>query len=176
VRVPTWGWPDHNDPERPETFDPLKATRLNPAKPPDWRWRVKPLLDQRPDGDRPEPIQLLALDDADVEAKLSDPATILEGYQKVAARHQHALGRLRNARQILFRGNVGRLRFEAHADGRLDAIHEVYTAFSNPDVPAVVSPKVEPYLVQVASLGPEVEEPPTRLRRKAIEIPPAGAR
>jgi hypothetical protein len=174
VRVPTWGWPDLNDPTRPETFDPLKSSRLNPARPPDWRWRVKPLLDPRADGDRPEPIQLLALDAA-VEAKLGAPATILEGYQQVAARHQHALGRLRNARQILFRGNVGRLRFEAHADGRLDAIHEVYTAFSNPDAPAVVSPKVEPYLVQVASLGPEVEEPPTRLRQKAIEIPPAGA-
>jgi hypothetical protein len=175
VRLPTWGWPDLNDPARPQTFDPLKSSRLNPAKPPDWRWRVKPLFDQRRDGDRPEPIQLLELDFADVEAKLGDPATILEGYQKVAARHQHALGRLRNARQILFRGNVGRLRFEAHADGRLDAIHEIYTAFSDPDEPAPVTPKVEPYLVQVASLGPEDEEPPTRLRRKAIEIPPAGA-
>jgi hypothetical protein len=67
------------------------------------------------------------------------------------------------------------LRFEAHADGRLDAIHEIHTAFSDPDEPAPVTPKVEPYLVQVASLGPEDEEPPTRLRRKAIEIPPAGA-
>jgi hypothetical protein len=173
VRVPTWGWPDHNDPERPETFDPLKTSRLNPAKPPDWRWRVKPLLDQRSEVERPEPIRLLALD-ADVEAKLSDPTTILEGYQQVAARHQHALERLRNARQILFRGNVGRVRFEAQEDGRLDAIHEIYTAFSDPDEPVPVTPKVEPYLVQVASLGPEDEEPPTRLRQKAIEIPPAG--
>jgi len=174
VRLPTWGWPDLNDPERPDTFDLLKSSRLNPAKLPDWRWRVTPLLDRRPDSARPQPIQLLALDDAQVEAKLSDPATILEGYQQVAARHQHALNRLRNARQILFRGNVGRVRFEAHADGRLDAIHEVFTTFSDPDEPAVTTPKVEPYLVQVAPLGPEDEEPPTRLRQKAIEIPPAG--
>ena len=174
VRLPTWGWLDLNDPERPDTFDPLKSSRLNPARLPDWRWRVKPLLDVRPDSARPQPIQLLALDDAQVEAKLSAPTTILEGYQQVAARHQHALNRLRNARQILFRGNVGRLRFEAHADGRLDAIHEVFTTFSDPDEPAVTTPKVEPYLVQVAPLGPEDEEPPTRLRRKAIEIPPAG--
>lgn len=173
VRVPTWGWPDLNDPERPESFDPLKSSRLNPAKPPDWRWRVRPLLDTRREGKRPEPIRLLALD-ADVEAKLADPATILEGYQKVAARHQHALGRLRNARQILFRGNVGRVRFEAHADGRLDAIHEIFTAFSDPDEPVVLDPKVEPYLVQVAPLGPEDEEPPARLRQKAIEVRPAG--
>jgi hypothetical protein len=174
VRLPTWGWPDLNNPEHPETADPLKSSRLNPARPPDWRWRVTPLLDQRRDGDRPKPIQLLKLDDADVEAKLSDPATILEGYQQVAARHQHALNRLRNARQILFRGNVGRLRFETHDGGRLDAIHEVFTTFSDPDEPAVTTPKVEPYLVQVARLGPEDEEPPTRLRQKAIEIPRTG--
>ena len=174
VRLPTWGWPDRNDPERPDTFDPLKSSRLNPARPPDWRWRVKPLLDRRGDSERPQPIQLLALDDLEVEAKLGDPATILEGYQQVAARHQHALNRLRNARQILFRGNVGRVRFEAHADGRLDAIHEVFTTFSDPDEPAVTTAKVEAYLVQVAHLGPEDEEPPVRLRQKAIEIPPAG--
>jgi len=173
VRLPTWGWPDLNNPDRPDTFDPLKSSRLNPAKLPDWRWRVKPLLDERHDSERPQPIQLLVLD-ANVEAKLSDPATILEGYQQVAARHQHALNRLRNARQILFRGNVGRVRFEAHDNGRLDAIHEVFTTFSDPDEPAVTTEKVEPYLVQVAPLGPEDEEPPTRLRRKAIEIPPAG--
>jgi hypothetical protein len=125
VRLPTWGWPDRNNPERPDTFDPLKSSRVNPAKLPDWRWRVKPLLDPRRDTDRPKPIQLLALD-VDVEAKLSAPATILEGYQKVAARHQYALNRLRNARQILFRGNVGRVRFQAHDDGRIDAIHEVF--------------------------------------------------
>jgi hypothetical protein len=175
VLLPSWGWPDRNDPQRPDTFDPLKSSRLNPAKLPDWRWRVKPLLDSRRDTDRPKPIQLLPLD-ADVEAKLSAPATILEGYQKVAARHQHALNRLRNARQILFRGNVGRVRFQAHDDGRIDAIHEVFTSFSDPDEPAVTTAKVEPYLVQVAPLGPEEEEPPTRLRQKAIEIPPRGGR
>ena len=40
-------------------FDPTKATRLNPAAPPDWRWRVKPLLDERADAERPEPIRPL---------------------------------------------------------------------------------------------------------------------
>ena len=173
VRLPTWGWPDLNESGRP--FDPLKSSRLNPNRPPDWRWRVTPLLDQRPDGDRPAPIQLLPLDEAAVEAQLADPATVIDGYQKVAARHQHALNRLRNARQILFRGNVGRLRFAAHSGGRLDAIHEVFTAFRDPAVPSAEPPEVEPYLVQVAALGPEDEAPPERLRAKAIEVPANGA-
>jgi hypothetical protein len=168
VLLPSWGWPDDNEPG--QAVDPSLTTRLNPVKPPDWRWRVKPLIDQTPDRLRPEGIRLLPLDAVDVEAKLGDPATVLEGYQLVAARHQHALGRLRNARQILFRGNVGRLRFEQHANGTLDAIHEVFTTFTDPDQAAATDPKPEPFLVQVASLGPEDEEPPSRLRKKAIEV------
>src|SRR6266516_2124682 len=171
VMVPSWGWPDLN-PAQTTNFDPAKTTRLNPARPPDWRWRVKPLLDQRADHDRPQGIRLLALE-TDVDDKLADPATVFEGYQKVAARHQHALNRLRNARQILFRGNVGRVRF-THDESRLDAIHEVYTAFTDPDQPATTEPKPEPFLVQVAHLGPEDETPPWRLRQRALEIPAGG--
>jgi hypothetical protein len=173
VTIPTWGWPDLNDPA--QAFDPALASRLNPAKPPDWRWRVKPLLDRRPDAARPEAIRLLEFADAQaVERDLLDPARVAEGYQAVAARHQHALRRLRNARQILFRANVGRVTFVSHEDGRLDAVHEVFTTFSNPDQPAALEPDPEPFQVQVAHLGPEDEDPPERLRKKAIEIPRAG--
>jgi hypothetical protein len=161
VLLPSWGWPDGNEEATPG-LDPDLTTTLNPAKPPDWRWRIKPLIDTRPDARRPEGIQTLDLDEDDVTAKLGDPATVLEGYQLIATRHQHALGRLRNA--------VGRVRFEEHEDGRLDAIHEVYTAFTNPDRPAGSDPKPEPFLVQRAALGPEDERPPARLRKKAIEV------
>lgn len=169
VLIPTWGWPDDNDPNQP--FDPTKTSRLNPALPPDWRWRVVPLLDTRPDDQRPAAIRLLPIDETTIDAQLADPSTVLEAYQAVAARHQHALDRLRNARQILFRANVGRVRFDPHADGTLDAIHEVYTVFADPDQPAALEPKPEPFLVQVAPLGPEAEDPPTRLRQKALETP-----
>lgn len=170
VRLPTWGWPDKNNPT--QNFDPAKASRLNPATPPDWRWRVKPLLDQRKDEERPAGIQLLKLD-ASVETKLSAQATMLEGFQAVAARHQHALERLRNARQILFRGNVGLVRFERE-DQKITAVHEVYTSFSDPGQPTPQITKPEAFLVQVACLGPEPEDRPERLREKAIEIPPSG--
>ena len=174
VMVPPWGWPDDNDPAHP--FDVAKTTRLNPARPPDWRWRVAALLDdreehddQRPDDTRPASVSLLDLE-PEVETKLADPSTVFEGYQSVAARHQHALNRLRNARQILFRANVGRVRFERPADGALNAIHEVITTFKNPDDAAAVDPGPEIFLKQVASLGPVDEEPPNRLRPKAIEV------
>ena len=65
--------------------------------------------------------------------------------------------------------------FVSHADGRLDAVHEVFTTFSDPDGPAGLDPDPEPFLVQVAHLGPEDEDPPERLRKKAIEIPRTGS-
>jgi hypothetical protein len=166
VMVPPWGWPDLNDSEHP--FDVAKTTRLNPARPPDWRWRVEPLRDQRDEIERPAGIQLLDLE-AGVDVQLANGFTAFEGYQRVAARHQHALNRLRNARQILFRANVGRLRFERPAAGGLDAVHEVYTTFADPDQPAALEPEPEVFLKQVAPLGPVIEDPPTLLREKAIE-------
>jgi hypothetical protein len=160
VVLPTWGWPD--------------GSRLNPARPPDWRWRVKLLRDDRPEDQRPAGVRLLALDEDAVDHDLADPSTVLDGYQAVAARHQHALVRLRHARQILFRANVGRVTFRPGEGGKLDAVHEVYTTFADPDQPAALEPKPEVFLLQVAALGPEDEAPPDRLRAKALEIP-AGA-
>jgi hypothetical protein len=168
VAVPSWGWPDLNDPAHPESFDETLATRIE--RTPDWRWRVRPLLDVRPDDQRPAGIRTLELD-AGVEDLLADPSTVFAGYQKVAARHQHALNRLRNARQILFRANVGRVRFQPHEDGKLDAVHEVFTTFADPDDPAPTPVEPEPFLVQVAHLGPSNEKPPTRLRRQALQPP-----
>jgi hypothetical protein len=164
VLVPTWGWPDDNDPEAAQP-DPSKQTRLNPAKPPDWRWRIMPLLDTRPDGERPEGIQIQELDEAAVAAQLRDKQQVVKGYHAVAGRHQHSLGRMRNARQILFRGNVGRVTFTMHPDGRLDATHEVISAYSDDDKAPL---KPEAFLVQVASLGPDDEDPPIKLRKKAL--------
>jgi hypothetical protein len=166
VLLPSWGWPDDNDPAA--QADPALTTRLNPAKPPDWRWRIMPLLDERRDSLRPAGIQILPLNEGEVDTLLGDPATVVSGYHQVAGRHQHSLEKLRNARQILFRGNVGRVTFRVHGDGRLDAIHEVITAFNDPDAGAAAEPKPEAFLVQVAPLGPDDEDPPSHLRKKAL--------
>ena len=109
VLLPAHGWLDDNEPGQPDR--PELTTRLNPAKPPDWRWRVRPLLDDRPDTERPTPIRARPIDDAAVEAQLADPDQVFTALQTIAARHQSALDRMRNARQMLFRSNFGVCRF-----------------------------------------------------------------
>jgi hypothetical protein len=166
VMIPTWGW----------LVDARSgvASRLNPARPPDWRWRIKPLRDERSDAERPEPIRPLELDDDAIESDLDDPDKALSAYAAIATRHQHALGHMRNARQILFRSNFGLVRFVSD-DGRIDAVHEVYTAFADPDQPTAEPPKPQPYLFQIAPLGPEDEDPPGPLRDQVITrvpVPP----
>jgi hypothetical protein len=167
VMVPTWGWPDKN--KEGET-DASKASRLNPAFPPDWRWRAKGIPDKRPDAERPSPVRPTPLDLAAIDAKLKSPQAI-EAYPLIAARHQDALSRLKNARQILFRSNFGLVRFEKKGDA-LDAIHEVYTAFDNPDAPLPTPARPEAYMVHVASLGPLTEDPPSKLHAKVVEASP----
>ena len=112
VMLPTWGWPDDNDDDPTTAVDPALTSRLNPDRPPDWRWRIRPLLDERDDIQRPAPIQQLPIDPDAIANDLADPSTLVHGYQAIAARHQHALDRMRNARQILFAPNFGLVRFE----------------------------------------------------------------
>jgi hypothetical protein len=179
VLLPAHGWIDDNEPgqdPRPEL-----TTRLNPAVPPDWRWRVEPLLDTRPEIERPTPIRVKAIDDAAVEAQLADPTdtrAVLDALHTIAARHQSALARLRNARQMLFRSNFGVCRFiegkraDDEADDAITAVHEVYTSAIDPETQL---PVLNRYLVQEAPLGPVTEAPPSRLRVAAIERRPIPA-
>ncbi|UVO50214.1 hypothetical protein M0208_06640 [Sphingomonas sp. SUN019] len=188
VLLPAHGWLDDN---RPDIDIPRLelSSRLNPAKPPDWRWRVQPLLDERADRDilddpqfekhRPPPIQAKAIDDAAIEAQLADPMEVLAALQTISDRHQAALGRMRNARQMLFRSNFGICRFETE-DGAISAVHEVYTEGIDPETRLRV---MDRYMVQKAPLGPpkdappraDDEPPPARLRVAAIEPVPVPA-
>lgn len=172
VMIPTWGWPN-GPPDVDGNPPPATGTsRLNPDHPPDWRWRTKPILDERLDGDRPEAIRPLVLDDAEIDRLLSAKDTKVQAFQKIAARHQSSLGKLRNARQILFRANFGLLHLEREQDGTLTAVNEIYTAFKDPqdpDPPARPTPAA--YLLQRASLGPVHEAAPTQLRTKVLPPP-----
>ncbi|KQY24717.1 hypothetical protein ASD16_04220 [Cellulomonas sp. Root485] len=154
VLLATHGWPD--------------GSRLNDLKPPDWRWKVTPLIDQRPDVERPAPIRALPLDDAAIEAQLADPATAFPAMRAVAARHQVALDRMRNTRQIMFRSNFGICRFEQDGDV-VTAVNEVYTSAVDPETQL---PVLGPYMVHRASLGPEVEAPPEELRQAVLSRVP----
>ncbi|NUU16755.1 hypothetical protein HP550_05770 [Cellulomonas humilata] len=167
VLLATHGWLDDN----PEGDEPVPAltSRLNPAKPPEWRWRVTPLIDGRLDADRPAPIRPTPLDDAAIEAQLADPATSFEAMQAVAARHQAALDRMRNTRQMMFRSNFGICRFESAADGSVTAVGEVYTSAVDPETQL---PVLGPYMVHRAPLGPLDEAPPETLRESVLSRVP----
>jgi hypothetical protein len=171
VLIPTWGWPDRNVPGQEPQL--AKISHINDTQPPDWVWRVRPLLDTRPDAQRPSSMRPLALDDGAIDAAVQGPDA-LGAYVSVAARHQGAVEKLKNARQMLFRANFGLVRFDRR-QGQLIAIHEVYSAFGDPDNPVPEPPKPAPYMVHEAPLGPEDEGPPGELRARAIavvEVPP----
>jgi hypothetical protein len=168
VMIPTWGWPDRNPPGAAER-DLAKVSHINDTLPPDWLWRAMPLLDNRPDAQRPAAMRPLALDDDKIDHELKNQETALNAYVSVAARHQSAVEKLKNSRQLLFRSNFGLVRFERRKD-QLIAIHEAYTAFADPDAAVPEPPKPEPFMVHEASLGPLDELPPQgELRQYAIE-------
>jgi len=145
--MPTFGWPE--------------GTSVAADKLPDWSWRLQPVLDLRPESDRPAPGRARALepDEARIQAILAnqaEPGRELGAYATVAARHQDQFDRLRHSRQILFRSNFALVRFERAPD--LTAVHEVYTALPDPDAPADAAPRPFAYMVQRASLVGRADE------------------
>lgn len=93
VAVPSGGWP----------------AGTTEAIPPDFAWRQQQLKDERPDLDRPEPVQPapLAADFPAAGDRLNDP----DGYAAVAGRHASSLRAFDQSRRMLFWNNVGRITF-----------------------------------------------------------------
>ena len=168
VLLPTHGWPDARTEDTPgDEF----SSRLNPARPPEWRWRVTPLLDERTDADRPAPIRAVPLDEDAIDAQVAAQASPFAAIQEVARRHQGALDRMRNTRQMMFRSNAGICRFET-TDGRITAIGEVWTSAIDPDTQL---PVVGPYMLHRADLDPVADDPPSELRGPMIQRVPIPA-
>lgn len=147
MMMPTFGWP--------------AGTTVNPAKLPDWSWRLQTALDLRPDAERPKPGRPRALDPGDeriqqVLVQRTEPGQEVAAYATIAGRHQDQFDRLRHSRQILFRSNFGLVRFERAPV--LTAVHEVYTGLADPDAAADQEVKPEAYMVQKASLESSAEE------------------
>lgn len=159
--LPTHGWPE--------------GAQLDPAKPPDWQWRIDPVLDLRPDAERPASgwptgTQVPVLDKPALNAALAaaDPARTLQAYQALAAHQQGALTTLRNTRQVLFRSNFGVLRFEGSGD-TLHAVHEIYTAF--PPSPTGTARPLRYVLHRVALSAPATARPQDALKPPAADVP-----
>jgi hypothetical protein len=162
AHLPVHGWPD--DPSRPAT-DPTARTHVRNDKRPDFSWTLRPIFDTRPDIEPPgapektrplmtRPIVFTGTppSQAQLDAKGENA---FQAYAQVAMRHFRQLDRLSNARQILFRSNLGVVRFEA--DGaRLFAIHQLVTVLPEPlnraDTPHLLKPEV--VMEQRAELTP----------------------
>ena len=147
MMMPTFGWPE--------------GTTVDPAKLPDWSWRLTPTLDLRKDADRPPPGQLRALNPPDTRvqaiiANHTEPGKELMAYATIATRHMDQFDKLRHSRHMLFRANFGLVRFERAP--ALTAVHEVYTALPDPNLAPGAAPAVLPYLLQRASLDGRADD------------------
>jgi hypothetical protein len=145
--MPTFGWPE--------------GTTVDPTKLPDWSWRLQPTLDVRKETDRPPAGQLRELDPPEPRLQSilvdhAEPGKEVTAYATIATRHMDQFEKLRHSRQILFRSNFALVRFEHSPE--LTAVHEVYTALSDPAAAPGTPPRVLPYLVQRASLDADAEE------------------
>jgi hypothetical protein len=101
-----------------------KGTKLNNSKLPNWSWRSEVMLDARKDSERPAPARPDLVDPANPNADVPNDKT---GIRRVANRHLRQFEKLGNSRQVLFRNNVGLVRFEKRTDA-LVLIHELYAA------------------------------------------------
>lgn len=125
--LPTRGWGDAV--AAPDTLRP------------DWAWRVTPLVDRRPDGERP-PMARPATLFPDAPARRDEDIARgdVEGYHRVAERHARQLARLNNSRQILFAPAIGVVSFvkrrERDRQGQevevTYAVQELYTVQRDP--------------------------------------------
>ncbi len=158
--LPTWGWIDDNsdgeDDEAAVTAQPGPAARLAlagdaPARRATRRGAHSPA--QRPERGQAHPDPVFPLDEAGIEDLAVTSSTTFAALRQVAVRHQHALERMRNTRQMMFSSNFGICRFESK-DDQVTAVGEVYTQAIDPDTQL---PVMVPYMVHKAPLGPLTE-------------------
>lgn len=163
AHLPVHGWPE--DSSRPAT-DPAARTRVRADKRPDFSWTLRPVFDTRPDTEpttRPTQARPVVFTGTPPSQAALDGKGegAFQAYAQVALRHFRQLDRLSHSRQILFRSNLGVVRFEAQGE-RLFAVHQLVTVLPDPlnraDTPHLLAPEV--VMEQRAELTP----PPDAVR------------
>jgi hypothetical protein len=163
AHLPVHGWPE--DAARPASA-PAARTRVRADKRPDFSWTLRPIFDTRPDVEpttRPvlaRPVVFTGTPPSQAALDAKGEAAF-QAYAQVALRHFRQLDRLSHSRQILFRSNLGVVRFEKR-DERLFAVHQLVTVLPDPlnrsDTPHLLAPEV--VMEQRAELTP----PPDAVR------------
>ncbi len=140
VVIPNHGWP--------------KET--NVKRPPDWRWRIHNILDERTEEERPELIRLEAIPE-ETEAKT------VAALREIAKRHIAQAKKVNFARQILFKSNIGVVSFEKIGDKEDEKILQLkHALFATPyEGKADEQQKHERYTLHKIELeAPADEQPP----------------
>jgi hypothetical protein len=132
------------------------GTTIPSDKPPDWRWRLSMMRDERPDADLPAALQQPDLG-RDADLAIAAP---FDGYAAVATRHgQAALTHFDHLRQMVFTNNVGLVTFETTSTGSIAVTHTLLSK----DAPG--STDAAPNTKHVMSLAPTSDPQPELVTR-----------
>ena len=137
VLIPSHPWPDGTSATRPA----------------DWSWRFDLLSDDRPDGERPSPVQPKELPPD------FDGLPRLEQYKELMERHLDYVRKNNFGRVFVFSNHIGMVRLAETPEG-LEARHELHSI--HPDQSPSGKPLV--YTIHKGLIGPTAEAPP--------ELPP----
>ncbi len=136
--IPAGGWP--------------AGTAFPDDKPPDWRWRLTVLRDERHEAELPPRLRQPLF----TSAQELSPGDSFNGYQAVAARHQQVtMDRFEHLRQLVFKSNIAVVRILRDADGGLRLRHSLYSADAAGSASFAEGTRHE------ALLSPSPEPPPT---------------
>ena len=129
--LPAYGWPE--------------GIAVKQTTPPDWSWRIKVLLDERPefngqpyepDKERPEAAKPLSAGIDIVSTPSPNPsfrADFADAYRRLISRHHRSFDIMRNGRQLCIGSNLGLIHFKILKDAQnqdvLHAIQELHTVF-----------------------------------------------
>ena len=156
--IPTYGWP--------------AGSTVNPATPPDWQWRVEPVIDQRPDSQRPEAARPQTIDKDALNAILSNPE-LVEHDQGLPADGRAPPAHAADAAALAPDPVPQQLRRACGSSAPpacCSAVHEIYTAV--PKLPTD-EPKPELFVRHVAALAaPGTPKPETTLQPLKEEAHP----
>ncbi|MEP7295392.1 MAG: hypothetical protein ABI702_04330 [Burkholderiales bacterium] len=135
--IPAGGWP--------------AGTAFPPDKPPDWRWRLTVQRDARHEAELPASLRQPLF----TAGQELTPGANLDGYRRIAARHQSAAQtHYEHLRQLVFKSNIGVVRILRDADGKLRLRHSLFSAV------APASPLFQEGTRHEMSLAPSTEPAP----------------
>lgn len=131
--------------------DELFRARYALARPPEWIWQCRAIVDERAPADRPEAARM-----EDLDSDIPSGHAAVQHYGDVVAAHVDGLDKVAIARGLQFLNNVSVVRF-ADGDGGLHVSQSLYSLRARPDP----HEGADAYIVHDAPLEPVAVAVPT---------------